>query len=750
MALSSPASAALVGPGLDPTVADRPGGIPAQGSCGVGGFGDYVKFTTGGGSVDNASATTTGGKPFVATYSQNETTGLFRVETLTQTPSGTPVLFNEIVGGVSNLNPIWQFDPTLAPSPTLNITSNNNFSQWALCVYTNVTFSVTKKVVGSPTTQAFDIKVDCVLDDPADTLPPISNHFDLSLANGATSALLTVPKGSVCVATESATGFTVSISPASLGPILSSGSLITVTNTRNTTSLKITKTQVGGTAQVWTFDVNCSGPFGETFQSLNVPITGSGNATVTGIPTGLSCTVTEDQANSGGFTTTVDPVGSINVGTTGGSVGFTNTAPGSLKITKVNNGGPASQTFTIGYNCGVGFTGSVSLVGGGTQTISGIPAGRICTLSETPTGYTPSFSVNPTTITAGGTAEVVVTNTRNTTSLTITKTQNGGTAQAWTFDVNCGTAPGETFQALDVLITGSNTATVSGIPTGLSCTVTEDQANSGGFDTTVVPAGVINVGNAGGAIAFTNTKRANVTITKTQNGGAPTFQYTFRLTGGPDGVSIARTTLVDPSPLDFGLVKPGSYTLCELAVPAGTTSGLASLPGATINATTGDVCAPITLTAGQNLSITIDNQLRTGGQRTIGYWRNWNTCASSNGNQLANAAKTGKTLLDQVLPLKLGNYTVDTCAKGVAVLSNQAGKYAENQLAAQLLAAKANVVVGAACGTINAVITQADALLVGIGYSTSPSSIVGSNHPQRATFTSVASTLDRFNNGLLC
>ena len=358
--------------------------------------------------------------------------------------------------------------------------------------------------------------------------------------------------------------------------------------------------------------------------------------------------------------------------------------------------------------------------------------------------------MNPTTITAGGTAEVVVTNTRNTTSLTITKTQNGGTAQAWTFDVNCGTAPGETFQALDVLITGSNTATVSGIPTGLSCTVTEDQANSGGFDTTVVPAGVINVGNAGGAIAFTNTKRANVTITKTQNGGAPTFQYTFRLTGGPDGVSIARTTLVDPSPLDFGLVKPGSYTLCELAVPAGTTSGLASLPGATINATTGDVCAPITLTAGQNLSITIDNQLRTGGQRTIGYWRNWNTCASSNGNQLANAAKTGKTLLDQVLPLSLGNYLVDTCAKGVAVLSNQAGKYAENQLAAQLLAAKANVVVGAACGTINAVITQADALLVGIGYSTSPSSIVGSNHPQRATFTSVASTLDRFNNGLLC
>ena len=246
---------------------------------------------------------------------------------------------------------------------------------------------------------------------------------------------------------------------------------------------------------------------------------------------------------------------------------------------------------------------------------------------------------------------------------------------------------------MNVCITGSSSQPVSGIPTGLDCTVTEDQANSGGFDTTVVPAGAINVGTAGGSIAFTNTKRANVTITKTQNGGASTFQYTFRLTGGPDGVSISRTTLVDPSPLDFGLVKAGSFVLCELAVPAGTTSGLASFTGASTNATTGEVRAPITLTAGQNLSITIDNQLRSGGQRTIGYWRNWNTCASSNGNQLANTAKTGKTMLDQVLPLKLGNYTVDTCAKGVAVLSN---------------------------------------------------------HPQRATFTSVASTLVRFNKGLLC
>lgn len=92
---------------------------------------------------------------------------------------------------------------------------------------------------------------------------------------------------------------------------------------------------------------------------------------------------------------------------------------------------------------------------------------------------------------------------------------------------------------------------------------------------------------------------------------------------------------------------------------------------------------------------------------------------------------------------------VRTAAHG-AHRTAPAGKYAENQLAAQLLAAKTNVAVGATCGTIARTIAQADGLLRSIGYAGSPSSKIGAKHAMRATALSLASTLDSFANGLLC
>lgn len=249
--------------------------------------------------------------------------------------------------------------------------------------------------------------------------------------------------------------------------------------------------------------------------------------------------------------------------------------------------------------------------------------------------------------------------------------------------------------------------------------------------------------------SYRNTKRAHVTVLKTENGAVPTHEYTFRLTGGPDSVSITRTTnSTNSGSLDFGLVRPGTYTLCELAVPAGTHSTLEDL-GGTVNATTGDVCLTFTLAAGETRAFTIDNQAPGGGQRTIGYWKNWASCAGS--NRVALSAKTGNHLMDEFLPQSLGNYVVDTCAKGVAVLKAASAKYAENQLAAQLLAAKLNIAAGAStCSSVNTAIAHADSILVSIGYTGPPSAKLGAASATRTDALNTARTLDRYNNGLIC
>ena len=305
------------------------------------------------------------------------------------------------------------------------------------------------------------------------------------------------------------------------------------------------------------------------------------------------------------------------------------------------------------------------------------------------------------------------------------------------------------------LVPGSYSVTETGVTgwdlTGLSCVSTNSTSTLG----TNLGTGVSSITLAPGdsvTCTYTNTQRAHVTVLKTENGGVPTHTYTFRLTGGPDNVSYTQATDgTNLGNLSFPLVKPGSYTLCELAVPAATHSTLQDFPGATVNSTTGDVCLTFTLTAGETRAFTIDNSYPGGGQRTIGYWKNWASCSTTGNNRVAMAAKTGNHLLDEFLPQTLGGYTVDTCAKGVAVLSAASGKYAENQLAAQLLAAKLNVSAGASsCATVTNAITHGDALLTQIGYAGPPSYKVGSTSSLRSDVLATASTLDRYNNGLIC
>lgn len=156
---------------------------------------------------------------------------------------------------------------------------------------------------------------------------------------------------------------------------------------------------------------------------------------------------------------------------------------GSLVLAKALTGGPGGYTgpFTINYSGAS--SGSASVSAGSSQTVTGLATGGVYTASETvpspPAGYTfgtPTFSpsASVTLPAPDGSSVTVTTNntlTRDTGSLQITKSlsnPDGATAPSFTINYDCG--GGITGQ---VTLAAGASQTISGIPTGSTCTVTE-------------------------------------------------------------------------------------------------------------------------------------------------------------------------------------------------------------------------------------------------------------------------------------
>jgi hypothetical protein len=168
--------------------------------------------------------------------------------------------------------------------------------------------------------------------------------------------------------------------------------------------------------------------------------------------------------------------------------------------------------------------------------------------------------------------------------------------------------------------------------------------------------------------------------------------------------------------------------------------------------------ANIAISAGQILTFNIDNRSPGGDARTHGYWKNWSTCGGGP-DRAAMALRTGNHLLDEFLPIQLvtasgsyGGVAVTSCVQAADILTNASAKFAEHQLAVQLLAAKLNLAAGAsACDSVRAAIATGDSLLAQIRWNGSASSaIVDNKSPLRALVLATASTLDEYNNGRAC
>jgi parallel beta-helix repeat protein len=328
----------------------------------------------------------------------------------------------------------------------------------------------------------------------------------VNLAGGGNATISGIPSGSICTVTEPATAAAPSgyswgtvITGSPTGAITTGNTeSVAVANslTRDAGLLKISKTlDAGGssfdTSTKFSIGYSCDGggPSG------TAQLAGGEDQTISGIPTGSICTVTEPATTaapsgySWGTVITGSPTSALAKDETA-SVAVTNTLSretGSLKIAKtLSTGGSSFDTstkFSIGYDCGNGFSGTVLLAGGQDTTINGIPTGSTCTVTEpvtpaAPVGYSWGTVItgSPTgAVTKGTTESVGVANslTRDTGMLKLAKTLvlNGSSFNPSTkFAVNYDCGGGLSGTAL---LAGGETTAITGIPTGSVCSVSE-------------------------------------------------------------------------------------------------------------------------------------------------------------------------------------------------------------------------------------------------------------------------------------
>ena len=322
--------------------------------------------------------------------------------------------------------------------------------------------------------------------------------------------------------------------------------------------------------------------------------------TIEGIPVNATYTVTETEAGEDGYTT--NPAEGKHTGTieagTDATASFTNSKTilrGGLTVTKTvaGNAGETGREweFTIElknadgtalsgdfhYKKGGSIEGvdqppndtltfdsagkaTIRLKHGQKITIEGIPVNATYTVTETEAnqdGYTtnPAKGKHTGTIEANKTATAAFTNTKNVYGgLTVTKTvagNAGDTGREWNFTVTLGdtgisgTYGGMRFTGGKATFTlkHNQTMTATGLPAGISYTVTEAEASQDGYVTT--PDGGTILGkiqaNATDTAAFTNTKNVygGLTVTKTVagNAGETDRKWNFTVTLSDKGIS---------------------------------------------------------------------------------------------------------------------------------------------------------------------------------------------------------------------
>jgi Prealbumin-like fold domain len=399
-----------------------------------------------------------------------------------------------------------------------------------------------------------------------------------------------------------------------------------------------------------------------------------------------------------------------------------------------------------------------------------------CTQSGTGTSSSTDVPTATATITlgAGGNVTCTYTNTKRG-SITIIKDAVPNAAQDFAYTSTGGLSPSGFSLDDDADPTLSNTQSYTNVApgnytvtegavsgwklTGLSCNASGTGTTGSGNTTTGVAT--IALG-AGGSVTctYTNTELGTVTVQKIVVGGGATV-FDFTRTVGVSSFSLGNGQTNSTGQT----VLPGTYTVCERNIPVGWALTSVTVNGTSVTPTNpdspqdlGSRCVTFTVTGGGTTALVFTNSPPPGGNaRTIGYWKNWSSCAQSSGKQYTKALSRNEfnKTLDGNLPQTLGLLTVTTCQAAVNILnkSDLSGiKRASDPLfnmAAQLLAAELNISAGADPKCIQPIIDAANALLVKYHWN--------GTYPYSPTLTSADATLanqyatllDKYNNNTL-
>ncbi len=221
---------------------------------------------------------------------------------------------------------------------------------------------------------------------------------------------------------------------------------------------------------------------------------------------------------------------------------YTNHYRGNLTISKTVEGGNVGDEFTftvtlpagtysyVGDKTGtVSNGGQITLKGGESVTIKGLPVGGKWSVTETgDPNYTADSVTLSGTITKGATATAAFKNTRKTGSLTVRKVVTGKlgleeTDRSFNFTVTL-TGAGEGFTGTCGGVSFTNgvgtfqlkkgeSKTLTGLPANAGYTVRETDANSDGYVTTVPDNAVGTVTEGGATVTFVNDKPDTGTLT---------------------------------------------------------------------------------------------------------------------------------------------------------------------------------------------------------------------------------------------